>query len=182
MFRTLFLMFLIVPIIEIAFLIQVSEVIGGWTTIALVVVTAWFGARLVKQQGLQAVRDIQLKAANGQIPGEEIISGICILVSGVLLLTPGIFTDVLGFLLLTPPFRKQLIAQFKDKLVANMAKGSSFQFSSHTFYQQGGHGHHEESFSESSGDTDSHTSPKHPEVETDSQGHITIEGEYQKKD
>lgn len=116
MFKILFLLFLVVPIIEISILIQLSEVIGGWTTILVVILTAYLGAKMVKQQGLQTVQQIQLKSASGQIPGEELFSGVCILISGVLLVTPGILTDVFGFLLLTPVVRKKMAAVLKQKI------------------------------------------------------------------
>lgn len=134
MFRLLFLLFLVVPIVEIAMLIQLSEIIGGWETIAIVILTAYFGAKLVKQQGLQAVQSIQLKLAQGQIPSKELFTGICVLISGVLLVTPGIMTDIVGFLLLTPVFRDQLAVHLKDKFQTNIQSGQSSMFSFHQFH------------------------------------------------
>ncbi len=108
MFRALFILFILVPIIEIALLIQVAEVIGGWPTIALIVLTALVGARLVKQQGLSAIQNAQLEMAQGKMPAQELFTGICVIIAGVLLLTPGIMTDLFGFLLLMPPVRARL--------------------------------------------------------------------------
>ncbi len=139
MFKFLFLLFIVVPIVEIGILLQVSEVIGGWTTLLVVIATAFFGARLVKLQGLQTYQKIQQKSAQGQIPGEELFSGICILISGVLLLTPGIVTDVIGFLLLTPAVRKVMIKELKKRIhLFGPGAGQSqfFTYTSHTHYQQ----------------------------------------------
>ena len=93
MFRFLFLLFILVPIVEIALLIQVSEVIGGFATIALVIVTAIVGAKLVKQQGMGAIQNVQLQMAQGQMPAKELFTGLCVIIAGVLLMTPGIMTD-----------------------------------------------------------------------------------------
>ncbi|WMO14877.1 FxsA family protein [Pseudoalteromonas piscicida] len=108
MFRFLFILFIAIPIIEIALLIQVSEVIGGFATIALVIGTAILGARLVKQQGLGAYVNVQQQMSRGQLPAQDLFTGLCVIIAGVLLMTPGIMTDVLGFLLLTPVVRKRL--------------------------------------------------------------------------
>ncbi|MFT5164066.1 MAG: UPF0716 protein FxsA [Alteromonadaceae bacterium] len=140
MFRILFMLFLVVPIVEISILIQLSEVIGGWPTILLVIITAYLGAKMVKQQGLQTVQQIQQKSASGQLPAEELFSGVCILISGVLLLTPGILTDVFGFLLLTPVVRQRMVSMLKKKIhlfganasanVFGGGQGSAFTFTS----------------------------------------------------
>lgn len=127
MFKILFLLFLVIPIVEIAVLIQLSEVIGGWTTIVLVVITAYLGAQMVKQQGLQTIAQIQQKTAAGQIPGEELFSGVCILISGVLLVTPGIMTDIVGFLLLTPMVRQRMAAILKQKIHAFATSNGGFK-------------------------------------------------------
>ena len=105
MFKALLLVFIIIPIIETALLIQVSEVIGGWSTIALVIVTAFIGAKLVKQQGTDALKNVQTQMAQGQMPAQDLFSGLCVIIAGVLLVTPGIVTDIFGFLLLTPLVR-----------------------------------------------------------------------------
>ncbi|CCQ11151.1 FxsA protein [Pseudoalteromonas luteoviolacea B = ATCC 29581] len=121
MFRILFLLFILVPIIEIALLIQVSDVIGGFATIALVILTAILGAKLVKQQGAHALRAVQGEMARGQMPAKELFDGLCVIIAGVLLLTPGIMTDLLGFLLLTPAIRASLAAQIMKHATVHVA-------------------------------------------------------------
>lgn len=110
MFPILFLIFVIVPIVEIYFLIQVGSIIGtGWTILA-VVSTAIIGSLLIKQQGRKAMNELQQTMQQGQMPAQVMFDGFCILISGAFLLTPGFFTDAFGFLLLVPMFRKILFA------------------------------------------------------------------------
>jgi UPF0716 protein FxsA len=109
MFRSLFILFLLVPLIEIYFLIQVGEEIGAGWTVFLVVATAVIGAGLLRMQGLSTMQRAQLSLAQGQLPALTMLEGVALLVSGGLLLTPGFFTDIVGFLLLVPPFRQALI-------------------------------------------------------------------------
>jgi UPF0716 protein FxsA len=137
MFKALLLVFIIIPIIEIALLIQVSEVIGGWSTVALVIVTAFIGAKLVKQQGTDALKNVQTQMAQGQMPAQDLFSGLCVIIAGVLLVTPGIVTDIFGFLLLTPLVRNKMAAGILKQVAA---KGTSsgaqgFHFSSGGFNQ-----------------------------------------------
>ena len=123
MFRFLFVLFIIIPIIEIALLIQVSDVIGGVATIALVVITAILGAKMVKQQGMGALQNAQTQMAQGQMPAKELFTGICVIIAGVLLLTPGIMTDVFGLLLLTPAIRNKLAAGLASQATVRMSTG-----------------------------------------------------------
>lgn len=105
----LFLAFLLVPIIEIALFIQVGGLIGLWPTLGIVVLTAIAGTMLVRGQGLATLAQLQASLAEGRDPTGHIAHGAFILVAGVLLLTPGFFTDATGFLLLLPPVRAALI-------------------------------------------------------------------------
>ena len=158
MFKALFLLFIIVPIIEIALLIQVSDVIGGWNTIALVIITAFLGARLVRQQGSEALRNVQLQLAQGQMPAQELLTGLCVIIAGVLLLTPGIATDLFGFLLLTPIFRKVMASKILTQLSKQQASG-----------QQGFHFSH-------------HHAPREESSNSQQQGPTTLDGEFKRKD
>jgi len=109
MFRSLFILFLLVPLIEIYFLIKVGSIIGaGWTVFA-VVGTAVLGAGLLRIQGLSTLQRAQLSMAKGEIPAVAMLEGVALAISGVLLLTPGFFTDTLGFILLIPVLRQSLI-------------------------------------------------------------------------
>lgn len=130
MFKLLFILFLLVPLVEIFFLIQVGQVIGAGWTIFLVVATAVIGAFLLRLQGFQTLHRAQRTMQQGQLPATEMLEGLCLLVSGALLLTPGFVTDTMGFLLLVPPMRQLLIAQ--------MLKNSHFIFSGRGagFYRQ----------------------------------------------
>jgi len=109
MFRSLLLLFLFVPLIEIYFLIQVGEVIGaGWTVFA-VVATAVIGAGLLRVQGASTLLRAQTNMQQGSLPAMEMMEGIALAASGILLVTPGFFTDTFGFILLIPILRQALI-------------------------------------------------------------------------
>lgn len=124
MFRSLFLLFLLVPLIEIYFLIKVGSIIGaGWTVIAIIS-TAIIGAGLLRVQGLSTLQRAQLSMAKGEIPAVPMLEGAALVLSGFLLLTPGFFTDTLGFLLLIPTLRQFLIKR--------ILKNSQFVYRSQT--------------------------------------------------
>lgn len=101
----LLLAFLLVPIIEIALFIQVGGIIGLWPTLAIVILTAFLGTWLVKSQGRMALGKLQSSFQQLDDPTEPLAHGAMILVAGALLLTPGFFTDAVGFSLLMPPVR-----------------------------------------------------------------------------
>jgi len=108
-FQLLFLLFLIVPIVEIYLLIEVGSVIGALPTVGLVVFTAILGAWLLRIQGFATLARVRSTVAQGGIPAMEMLEGAVLLVSGALLLTPGFFTDTIGFACLVPAFRRALI-------------------------------------------------------------------------
>jgi UPF0716 protein FxsA len=112
----LFIAFVIVPIIEIALFLQVGSLIGVPATLGLIIATAAVGTMLVRSQGLDAIRKIQTSANQGEMPVAAILQGFCVLVAGILLLTPGFATDTLGFSLLIPPIRS-LIASMLWKII-----------------------------------------------------------------
>ncbi|MGB3543174.1 FxsA family protein [Rubrivirga sp.] len=121
MFGRLFLLFLVVPMVDLALLVSIGGRIGFWPTIAIVVLTAALGSWLAKREGVAAWRRVQTKMTTGGIPGPELIDGLVILVSGTLLLTPGFLTDVVGFLGLLPPSRavahRWLRARFEKSIL-----------------------------------------------------------------
>jgi len=124
MFRSLFMLFLLVPMIEIYFLIKVGSVIGaGWTVFA-VIGTAVLGAALLRIQGLSTLQRAQISVAKGEVPAVAMLEGVALALSGVLLLTPGFFTDTLGFLLLIP--------QLRQSLIKRVLKNNKFFYRSHT--------------------------------------------------
>lgn len=101
----LLLAFVAVPLIEIALFINVGGAIGLWPTLAIVVGTAFLGSWLVRTQGLMALGNLQRSFSELNDPTEPLAHGAMILISGALLLTPGFFTDALGFSLLIPAVR-----------------------------------------------------------------------------
>ncbi len=102
MLPTLIIIFVLTPIIELFLLIELGKMIGTWNVIFIVVVTGVVGAMLAKSQGLSVLRDIQADLMNGILPADRLFDGALVLVGGVLLITPGIITDLLGFTLLIP--------------------------------------------------------------------------------
>ncbi len=112
MFRILLLLFILVPIVEIAVFIQVGEQIGLSFTLIIVVLTAILGVNLLKQQGFKAWQDIQLSIQSGRVPALEMASAAQLLFAGGLLLTPGFVTDAIGFLLMVPAVRDYVSIQF----------------------------------------------------------------------
>ena len=115
MLRSLFILFLLVPLIEIYFLIQVGEEVGAGWTIFLVLATAFIGAGLLRMQGLSTMQRAQVSITQGQMPALAMLEGVALLISGGLLLTPGFFTDLAGFLLLIPLLRQALIKRLIEK-------------------------------------------------------------------
>ncbi len=109
-FRYMLLIFILVPIVEIYFLIKVGDVIGALPTVLLVVFTAFLGVFLLRWQGLSTLYRVQTSLAQGELPAGAMVEGLLLLVAGALLLTPGFVTDTIGFTLLVPPLRQRLAA------------------------------------------------------------------------
>ena len=109
--RFLLLLFVVIPIVEMWLLIKVGGLIGALPTIALVLLTAMVGLALLRQQGFNTLMRGRGKLASGEIPAVEMIEGLVLAVSGALLLTPGFFTDALGFTGLLPLSRRWLVNQ-----------------------------------------------------------------------
>ena len=111
----LFPLFVVVTLLEIYVLVSVGESIGGFSTVLLVIITALIGSTLLKQQGWSTMAKAQNAMANGQTPAFEMMEGVVILISGVLLITPGFITDMLGLLGLMPWSRSYFIDQILRK-------------------------------------------------------------------
>lgn len=119
----LFLIFLIIPLIEIALFISIGGEIGMLNTLLLCVVTALLGAVLLKAQGLRTFLAARGALQRGQLPIAEIFDGLCLAVAGALLLTPGFFTDAIGFSLMVPALRSVLRQQIAVKMNLRPASG-----------------------------------------------------------
>ncbi|MCF6092949.1 membrane protein FxsA [Microaerobacter geothermalis] len=124
MLRILLLVLIVIPIMEIWGLVTVGGWIGPFWTILLVILTGVLGAYLAKKEGTQALKRAKEQLAYGLPPGEAILDGICIFAGGLVLLTPGFFTDAMGFLLLWPRTRKYAKNWMKEWIRKWLDKGS----------------------------------------------------------
>ncbi len=169
MFRLLFVLFIIIPIIEISVLMQVGELLGMWPTIGVVILSAWVGAKYVRQQGLATLQSVQTKMAQGEMPSSEIVTGLMLLVAGVLLVTPGFVTDIFGLSLLVPSIRQAIAASVQKHIKVNShVAGSSAGASFYT-----GNTYENEEFSQA---------PKPESKEIPHHRGETIDGEYTRKE
>jgi len=118
----LFVAFVVVPLVEIYFVIQVGKAIGAWWTIGLLILDSMIGAWLIKREGRRAWQALQAALNSYRPPAKELADGALILIGGTLLLTPGFVTDVVGFLLVLPftrpIFRRVLSAYVASRLTA----------------------------------------------------------------
>ena len=119
MFPLITVIFLVVPIIEIYLLIQVGQVIGAGWTVFLVVLTAVIGVWLLRIQGLSTLMRAQQKLQQNELPAREMLEGMGLVVAGALLLTPGFFTDTIGFLLLFPPTRIWFVSRIASRMIVS---------------------------------------------------------------
>ncbi len=174
MFRVLFVLFIIIPIIEITVIVQVGALLGAWPTVALVILSAWLGAKYVRQQGLATLQSVQTKMAQGQMPSSDIVTGLMLLVAGVLLVTPGFVTDILGLSLLIPNVR-QAIAQLAKKHIKlnQFATGTPFQHGAANDVNSSGHVYQHED------QTEVFTQKSKPIAHRDGE---TLEGEFKRKE
>jgi UPF0716 protein FxsA len=119
-FTKLLILFVIIPVTELYILIEVGKKIGSLTTIGVIILTGIIGTYLVKSQGFMILRKIQSDLNEGIMPGDSLIQGAIILAGGILLLTPGFVTDILGFIFLMPASRnilkKYLLKWLKGKI------------------------------------------------------------------
>ncbi len=124
----LFFLFIVVPIAELAVLIQIGQAIGILPTIALLIADSILGAALMRSQGRAAWMRFNKALAEGRVPGREVMDGALVIFGGALLLTPGFLSDILGLILLLPPtravVRKILVARYGSRLVATAATGA----------------------------------------------------------
>ncbi len=119
MFKLFVILFITIPLVEIAILIKICSIIGAGYTIALVIGTAFLGVSLLRIQGISTLAKVQANISRGQLPATELIEGLILLISGALLLTPGFFTDTIGFLMLVPTLRQRLAETFFVNFMKN---------------------------------------------------------------
>lgn len=122
----LFPIFVVITLLEIYVLVSVGSAIGGFSTILLVVITALIGSTLLKQQGFSILTQMRQKTLNGQTPAFELLEGVVVLISGVLLLTPGFITDGVGLLGLMPWSRKYFIGQLRQNSAVIFTQKATF--------------------------------------------------------
>lgn len=125
MFVRLLALFVLLPLAELALLIQIGQWIGlGWT-LALVVATGFLGAALARRQGLRAWVAIQTELRAGRMPARELVDGLLILIGGIVLLTPGILTDLAGFALLVPATRAAVKRSLRRRFERAVERGDT---------------------------------------------------------
>ncbi|OMH30341.1 FxsA family protein [Motiliproteus sp. MSK22-1] len=164
--RVLFLIFVIVPIIEIVLLINVGEIIGVWYTVGLVLLSAFVGVNMLRHQGLSTLMRARAKMNGGEIPAHEMIEGLILAVGGALLVTPGFVTDFFGFCCLIPVTRRAFVARLQKHFTVAGMQHSHFSASQGPFSEanhQGG-GRFQDQYN------------------PNSQSGSTIDGEYRRDD
>lgn len=117
-------LFVLVPLIELALLIRVGQWIGLGPTLAIVVTTGILGAWLARREGIRALTAVQVELAGGKLPGQSLMDGAAVLMGGALLLTPGILTDLTGFLLLVPTTRGLVFRWVRGRMERGIRTGN----------------------------------------------------------
>lgn len=126
-FAKILILFVIVPVTELYILIEVGKKIGSLSTIGIIILTGIIGAYLVKSQGFMILRKIQNDLNEGIMPGDSLIQGAIILAGGILLLTPGFVTDIVGFIFLIPVSRN-IVKKYLLKWLQGKIKEGNFYF------------------------------------------------------
>lgn len=157
----LLLLFIVIPIVEIWLLIKVGSVIGAISTVALVMLTAVIGLALLRQQGFSTLLRLNQRLAQGELPATEVFEGVVLAIGGALLLTPGFFTDAIGFLCLIPPTRRALIHYVLKHAKWRVVQGGGFN-------------------APGAGGTQPQRERSH--LDSSSGEHTTIDGEFRRED
>lgn len=126
MFPAIFVLFIAVPIVEIAVLIKVGGLLGFLPTIGIVILTAVLGTAMLRAQSMSTLASVQSKLNAGEVPALQLMEGVALLIGGVLLLTPGFVTDAIGFFCLVPATRRWLIKRILAR--SNLVVMSSAQY------------------------------------------------------
>jgi UPF0716 protein FxsA len=141
MLARLVILFLVTPAVELALLLKVGQLIGFWETVGIIVLTGVAGSYLAKREGVSAWQRLNKSLAQGGLPGTELLDGVIILVAGALLITPGVLTDVVGFMGLIPPSRALIRKLVMRRVKKKMEDGSlNMQFGFFGGFPSGGPG------------------------------------------
>lgn len=124
MFFRLLLLFTIVPITDLYLLLKLGEIIGAYYTVIIILGTGFAGVYLAKSQGFAVINKYREQLGSGQMPGDQLLEGVMILVGALFLLTPGLLTDTTGFLFLLPVTRRPIREFIKKKLRKALSNGS----------------------------------------------------------
>ena len=130
LFVTLLFLFIVIPTAELVLLMMLGVRIGWMPTLGLIVFTGILGATLARQQGLSILRKIQAEMHNGRPPALEMVEGAMVVIGGMVLLTPGIITDGLGFALLVPGIRRSIANKIQKHFTESFTTGKGFASSS----------------------------------------------------
>lgn len=143
MLPVFFLLFVAVPLLEIFVLIQVGQVIGGLNTILLLIITAFIGAWLVRNQGFRAWQQAQGRMQQGEMPGQQLAEGMLIMIAGLMFITPGLLTDVVALFFLLPGSRQAIARALLSRLQVQMSQGSVHMYGFRQFGSRPGPGANE---------------------------------------
>ena len=122
----LFLLFIGIPLIELWLLVEIGQMFGGLVTIGLVILTGAVGVTLAKQQGINTIARLRHDVGAGRFPADSLVDGLMILLAALVLITPGVLTDFVGFLFLIPRFRdlvKRLVRQNLERMMRDPTSG-----------------------------------------------------------
>ena len=137
MMLPLVLLFIAVPIAELAVIIQVGQAIGVWWTIGLLIADSLLGSWLMRHQGRASWRRFNEAVAGGRVPTREVLDGALVIFGGALLLTPGFLTDILGLVLLVPPTRAIVRAMLARRLTVRMVAAANRPRAPHAYDVEG---------------------------------------------
>ena len=126
LFITLLFLFIVIPTAELVLLLMLGVRIGWMPTLGLIVFTGILGATLARQQGLSILQKIQTELQNGRPPALEMVEGALVVIGGMVLLTPGIITDGLGFALLVPGIRRFIAQKIQKYFTKSFTSGKGF--------------------------------------------------------
>jgi UPF0716 protein FxsA len=176
------IMFVAMPIIEIAVLLRIGSALGWFPTLAIVILTAILGTTMLRQQGLATLNIAKQRMSSGEMPAQQLLEGVILMIGGVLLLTPGFVTDAFGFACLIPFSRRWLAARIAARSVAGFAGMGGINMGSRSGMPPG----NPHSGTQGSSANSSHHSPGSPQgrpstVERKSAGNV-IDGDFHRID